>query len=82
MELTTLKSILKQRTPENLYKQLVKEKTKVIHSIREHSWGQRAFRVYDPDDHIIEFAESMESVVLRLHMKGFSIGEIAKKSMM
>ncbi|MCW3996987.1 MAG: VOC family protein [Candidatus Bathyarchaeota archaeon] len=35
----------------------------LIHSIIEHPWGQRAFRVYDPDDHIIEFAESMTSVV-------------------
>ena len=67
---------------DNLYKQLGKGNTKFIHSIREHPWGQRAFRVYDPDDHIIEFAESMESVVLRLYTQGLSYEEIAKKSMM
>jgi len=66
----------------NLYKRLVKEKVKVIHSIREHPWGQRAFRVYDPDNHIIEFAESMESVVKRLSNEGLGIEEISKKSMM
>ena len=66
----------------NLYKRLVKEKVRVIHSIREHPWGQRAFRVYDPDDHIIEFAESMESVVKRLSIEGLELEEISEKSMM
>ena len=66
----------------NLYKRLVKEKVKVIHSIREHPWGQRAFRIYDPDNHIIEFAESTESVVKRLNSDGVEIEEISKKTMM
>ena len=66
----------------NLYKRLVEEKVKVIHPIREHPWGQRAFRAYDPDNHIIEFAESMESVVKRLNNEGLGIEEINKKSMM
>jgi catechol 2,3-dioxygenase-like lactoylglutathione lyase family enzyme len=66
----------------NLYKRLVKEKVKVIHSIREHPWGQRAFRAYDPDNHMIEFAESMESVVKRLNNEGLGIEEISKRSMM
>ena len=66
---------------DGLYEKL-KGKTKIIHSIREHPWGQRAFRVYDPDDHIIEFAESMANVVLRLYNDGLSFEEISKKSMM
>ena len=67
---------------DNLYRGLVKEKINVIHSIREHPWGQRAFRIRDPDNHILEFAESMESVVRRLNMQGLSLEEIAEKSMM
>lgn len=67
---------------DKLYKGLVKEKIKFIHSIMEHPWGQRAFRIYDPDNHIIEFAESMESVVRRLSVEGLGIEEIHKKSMM
>jgi hypothetical protein len=54
----------------------------VIHPVHEHPWGQRAFRVYDPDKHIVEFAEPMSAVVLRLHNKGLSVAEIAEKSMM
>jgi catechol 2,3-dioxygenase-like lactoylglutathione lyase family enzyme len=66
---------------DELYKRLLEE-VRVIHSIQEHPWGQRAFRIYDPDNHILEFAESMESVVLRLNKQGLSLEEIAKKSMM
>lgn len=67
---------------DNLYSTLVKEEVEVIHPIIEHPWGQRAFRVRDPDDHIIEFAESMERVVRRLNVQGLSLEEISKKSIM
>ncbi|MBK5133857.1 lactoylglutation lyase [Candidatus Bathyarchaeota archaeon] len=59
-----------------------KEDIKIIHDIREQPWGQRVFRIYDPDNHIIEFTESMTSVVLRLHSKGIKTEEISKKTMM
>jgi catechol 2,3-dioxygenase-like lactoylglutathione lyase family enzyme len=67
---------------DELFTRVRKEKIKIIHPIRQHPWGQRAFRVYDPDSHIIEFAESMESVVKRLDNEGLSLEEISKKSMM
>ena len=67
---------------DNLFSRLMKENVKVIHSIIEHPWGQRAFRIRDIDDHIIEIAESMESVVIRLKMQGMSSEEIEKKSLM
>jgi len=70
------------RDLDNLYKRLLQEKIEVIHSIREQPWGQRVFRVYDMDGHILEFAESMESVILRLGKQGFSFDEIANKSEM
>jgi len=67
---------------DELFSKLVKNGVAVIHPIIEHPWGQRAFRVYDPDKHIIEFAEHMSAVVLRLHKSGLSLAEIAEKSMM
>jgi catechol 2,3-dioxygenase-like lactoylglutathione lyase family enzyme len=67
---------------DNLYDLLVSEKVEVIHSILEHSWGQRGFRVRDPDGHIVEFSESMESVVRRLNLQGLSLEVISEKSMM
>jgi catechol 2,3-dioxygenase-like lactoylglutathione lyase family enzyme len=67
---------------DNLYNHLINENVEVIHSIMEHSWGQRGFRIRDPDGHIVEVSESMESVVRRLNNQGLSLEEITKKSMM
>ncbi|MDD5936553.1 MAG: VOC family protein [Clostridiales bacterium] len=52
-----------------------------VHEIKEYAWGQRDFRVYDPDFHIIEIAESMESVVKRFLRQGMSVEEVSKKTM-
>ena len=67
---------------DNLFKRLSKEEVEIIHSIRQEPWGQKVFRIFDLDGHILEFAESMESVVLRLDKQGFTLDEIAKKSKM
>ncbi|MFW9989726.1 MAG: VOC family protein [Candidatus Odinarchaeota archaeon] len=67
---------------EKIFKKLKKQEIQIIHPIIEHPWGQRAFRIYDPDDHIIEIAEPMSEVVVRLHVEGKTIEEIAQKSLM
>ncbi len=61
---------------------LVARGIRIIHAVVEHPWGQRAFRAYDPDGHILEFAEPMSEVVLRLHREGLSEVAIAEKSLM
>jgi catechol 2,3-dioxygenase-like lactoylglutathione lyase family enzyme len=58
------------------------QQVKVIHPVEEHPWGQRGFRVYDPDGYIVEFGEPMSETVLRLHKQGLSFDEVAAKSMM
>lgn len=67
---------------ESISKKLKKEGVKFIHSIKVAPWGQRGFRIYDPDSHIIEFGEPMSAVVIRFHQQGKTIEEIAKKSLM
>jgi catechol 2,3-dioxygenase-like lactoylglutathione lyase family enzyme len=67
---------------ETFYEKLLAEKVDVLHSIMEHPWGQRAFRVYDPDKNILEFAEPMSEVVLRLHREGLDFKAISEKSLM
>ena len=67
---------------EAFFDRLTKGQVRVIHPVMEHPWGQRAFRVYDPDNHILEFAEPMSEVVLRLHHEGLGVEAIAAKSMM
>ncbi len=51
-----------------------------IHPIREQPWGQRGMRVYDPDGHILEIGEPMETAVVRLHRQGLSIQLISERT--
>ena len=50
-----------------------------IHPIKEHAWGQRVVRFYDPDRHIIEVGENMGMVVKRFLDSGLSVEETAKR---
>jgi catechol 2,3-dioxygenase-like lactoylglutathione lyase family enzyme len=52
-----------------------------VHHLKEQPWGQRCFRVYDPDRHIIEIAEPMPLVIQRYAQEGLSLEEISKKTM-
>ena len=51
-----------------------------IHKTKEYSWGQRVIRFYDPDFHVIEVAESMESVFKKFQSEGMSIDEVAVRT--
>ncbi len=51
-----------------------------VHPPREQPWGQRAFRVYDPDGHIVEVGEPMPAVILRLLREGLSAEAVAEKT--
>ena len=53
-----------------------------VHAIKEPPWGQRSFRIYDPDNHIIEFGEPMSIVIQRYANQGLTESEIVKKTMM
>lgn len=53
-----------------------------VHELREQPWGQRVVRFYDPDLHIIEVGEPMESVVTRFLKAGLSIEETAGRTSM
>jgi len=64
------------------YKRLQETKVEFVHELREQPWGQRVTRFYDPDWHIVEIGEPMQSVVLRFHKEGHSIEDICAKSSM
>jgi hypothetical protein len=53
-----------------------------VHGLKEQPWGQRVIRFYDPDKHIVEVGEPMESVVKRFLSKGLSIEETVKRTLM
>jgi catechol 2,3-dioxygenase-like lactoylglutathione lyase family enzyme len=54
----------------------------IVHEPREQPWGQRVFRVYDPDRFIVEFGEPMPAAIQRMHREGMTEEEIAKKTTM
>jgi catechol 2,3-dioxygenase-like lactoylglutathione lyase family enzyme len=66
----------------SLFTKLKNKKIKFIHNVIEQPWAQRCFRIYDPDNHIIEFAEPMTRVIERLYNKGLTHNQIVKKSLM
>ena len=67
---------------DSLFVELKHKKTKFIHHIIEQPWAQRCFRIFDPDNHIIEFAEPMTVVIERLYDNGLTHNQIIKKSLM
>ena len=52
---------------------------KYVHPVKEHSWGQRVVRFYDPDKHIIEVGENMKTVCRRFLDNGMTPDETAKR---
>lgn len=52
-----------------------------LHNLQEYPWGQRSFRIYDYDKHIIEIAESMERVVIRFLAQGMTVEETSQRTM-
>lgn len=50
-----------------------------VHPVKEHSWGQRVVRFYDPDRHIIEVGENMKSVCRRFLESGMTPEQAAER---
>ncbi|MBR3935941.1 MAG: VOC family protein [Oscillospiraceae bacterium] len=50
-----------------------------VHPIKEHSWGQRVVRIYDPDKHIIEIGENIKTVCKRFLESGMTPEEVSKR---
>jgi catechol 2,3-dioxygenase-like lactoylglutathione lyase family enzyme len=51
----------------------------MLQPVHEEPWAQRTFRCFDPDGHIIEVGETMESVVKRLHRRAVSPQDISRR---
>ena len=67
---------------ESIHQRLKQAGVEFIHEIQEQPWGQGVMRLYDPDGHIVEIGEFMETVVWRFHTQGLSIDSISEKSSM
>lgn len=50
-----------------------------VHTVKEHRWGQRVVRFYDPDRHIIEVGENMKTVCRRFLDSGMTPEQTAER---
>jgi len=51
----------------------------IIHPIHEAPWGQRGFRLRDPDGHIVEIGEPLATLFTRLLDEGMTTEEVAQR---
>lgn len=51
-----------------------------LHKIHEEPWGQRTFRFFDNDNHLIEIGEPLEVFVNNMSGNGLSVTQISEKS--
>ena len=58
---------------------LQKYNIEYVHPIKEHAWGQRVVRFYDPDKHIIEVGETLKVVCRRFLDGGMTPEQVAKR---
>ncbi len=65
---------------ERFQQRLQQADVEFIHPIQEQPWAQRVMRVYDPDGHIVEIAETMPAVAQRLHGQGLPVDRICEKT--
>lgn len=49
-----------------------------MHELKQYPWRQHVIRIFDPDGHIIEIGENMESVACREFAAGHSVEETAE----
>ena len=52
----------------------------ILHDVKEEPWGQKTFRFFDHDNHIIEIGESMEVFVNRFYLEGMNAIEISERT--
>ncbi len=81
-ENNNLEIYFETNTIERMYKKVQELSIKIIHEINTQPWQQRVFRFYDPDNFIIEVAETMEEVIKRLNKENLTIQAIAEKTFM
>ncbi|MCT4563406.1 MAG: glyoxalase/bleomycin resistance/dioxygenase family protein [Maledivibacter sp.] len=67
---------------EDIYKKLLDLKAGFVHTLFEQPWGQRVFRIYDPEMNIVEIGEPMECVIKRFLGLGLSLEEVSKRASM
>jgi catechol 2,3-dioxygenase-like lactoylglutathione lyase family enzyme len=65
---------------QNIWERISSKNIKLVHPLREQPWGQLVFRIYDPDEHIVEIGEPIPVFVSRFLVQGMSVEEVAERT--
>ena len=65
---------------DRVFKKLEENGVEFLHSLHEEPWGQRTVRFFDPDRHLIEVGETLETFVKRLHREGMTPEQVSEKT--
>ena len=63
-----------------IWEKVSSKNVKLVHPLREQPWGQLVFRIYDPDEHIVEIGEPIPVFVARFLAQGMSLEEVAART--
>jgi catechol 2,3-dioxygenase-like lactoylglutathione lyase family enzyme len=67
---------------DDIHRKLTDKKVEFVHDMIKQPWGQRVFRIYDPDKHMVELGEPMTAVIKRYLNQGMTPAEVAKRTSM
>jgi catechol 2,3-dioxygenase-like lactoylglutathione lyase family enzyme len=62
-----------------MFERAVAAQSRFAHPLRELHWGQRTFRVYDPDGNIVDVGETHAAAVRHMVAGGMSYERVAEK---
>lgn len=65
---------------DSVYMKMISNEILMLHDMLEQPWGQRVFRVYDPDNNIVEIGEQMNAVIKRFFKEGLTAQQVSKKT--
>ena len=59
---------------------IVKNSIKMLHPLKTEPWGQKTIRIFDPDGHLIEIGESLETFIKRIYRETGSVEETSRNT--
>lgn len=65
---------------DGIVKKLKERNVEFLHSLHQEPWGQKTIRFFDPDRHLVEIGETLETFVNRLHRENMTPEQVSEKT--
>lgn len=65
---------------DSVFEKLKENGVELLHPIHEEPWGQKTVRFFDPDRHLIEIGETVETFVKRLINENMTSEQVSEKT--